>query len=77
MKAEEKATELVKKFGCNALEVLEETFIVWNIKRKHAIKKINIDNNEANLKCLEICDRTLNYWNAVKQKIVINFDGYE
>ncbi len=77
MKAEEKATELVKKFGCNALEVLEETFIVWNIKREHAIKKINLDNNEYNLKGLEICNRTLNYWNSVKQIIVINFDNYE
>lgn len=70
MKAQEKAAELIKKFGGNALDVLEETFIVWNIKRKHELDKLNSGNRSENvLRGLNICDTTLNYWKKVKNII--------
>ena len=70
MKAEEKATELMDKFGSKSLEVLKETFIVWNIKRKQEIKQLNQGNRSDNvLRGLSICDRTLKYWNKVEQII--------
>jgi hypothetical protein len=72
MKPQEKATELMEKFGSNALNVLEETFIVWNIKRNHELEKLDNGNRVENgLRALEICDRTLNYWRNVK-KILLN-----
>lgn len=71
MKAENKAIDLIKKFNNNALDVLEETFIVWNIKRNHALKKLNEGNRSDNvLRDLNICDTTLNYWNKVKMEII-------
>ena len=52
------------------LEVLEETFTVWNIKRNQELERLNKGNrSEEVLRGLEICDRTLKYWNAVKNII--------
>lgn len=70
MKVHQKANELIKKFDTNALEVLNETFEVWNIKRNHALKKLNQGNRSDDvLKSLKICDTTLNYFRAVKTEI--------
>lgn len=70
MKPQEKATELMEKFGSNALDVLEETFIVWNIKRNHELDKLDNGNRSENvLRALDICDRTLSYWRTVKNII--------
>jgi hypothetical protein len=67
MNPQEKATELKDKFGDKALEFLEETFIVWNIKRDCEIERIHAgDTSEKVLRGLNICNRTLNYWNKVK-----------
>ena len=76
MKPEQKATELIEKFGSNSLEVLEDTFVIWNIKRNQALKKLNQGNrSEDVLNALKICDRTLNYWNKVKNIIINKHHG--
>ena len=70
MKAEEKTKELTEKFGNKALGVLEYTLDIWNTKREHAIEKLNNGNrSESVLNQLEVCDRTLIYWNKVKAVI--------
>jgi hypothetical protein len=67
MKPHEKAEELTKKFGIKALEILENTFEVWNIKRDIEIERIN--NGDENLRGLKICNCTLSYWTKVKNLI--------
>lgn len=70
MKVHQKANELIKKFDTNALEVLSETFEVWNIKREIELNKMKQGNMSDNvLRSLRICDTTLNYWEKVKKEI--------
>lgn len=66
MKRQEKATELIDKFGSKSIDRVIETIDVWNIKREHELKKLNSGNRSDNvLRGLLICDRTLRYWNGV------------
>ena len=71
MKPQEKATELIEKFGCNAIERVDYTLDIWKMKRGFDLDSLNKGNrSEKILRGLKICDRTLIYWNKVK--IIIN-----
>ena len=59
MKPKDKATELIDKFGSKSIEQVEYTLEIWEIKLRHA-KKDNCKNG------INICLRTLKYWNNVK-----------
>ena len=63
MKPKGKATELIEKFGSKSIKQVEYTLEIWEIKLIHAKK----DNCE---KGINICLRTLKYWNKVK--LIIN-----
>jgi len=56
MSCQEKATELLDKFGSSALNQVEDTINTWTIKKNYA------EDNRG----LDICKRTLIYWNKVK-----------
>jgi hypothetical protein len=58
MKPQEKAAELIDKFGSNSIKQVEYALDVWEIKLNHA-KKDNFENE------INICLRTLKYWNKV------------
>lgn len=74
MKPQEKATELIEKFGSKALEVLEETFDVWEYKmllRSQEMEAYQYDKDkyETAKRGFDISVRTLRYWNKVKEII--------
>lgn len=64
MKPQEKATELIEKFGRKSLDILNETFRVWEIKLKYA-------KEDKHKRGILICENTLTYWNKVKEIIKI------
>jgi hypothetical protein len=59
MKPKDKATELIEKLGSKSISQVENTLEIWEIKLRHA-KKDNCENG------INICLRTLKYWNKVK-----------
>ena len=75
MSPQEKATELMDKFGSKSLEVLEETLWVWDYKKTLRTKemgnsKYNKNKYENAKRGFEISVRTLKYWNSVKDIIL-------
>ena len=75
MSSQEKATELMDKFGSKSLEVLEETLWVWDYKKTLRTKemgnsKYNKNKYENAKRGFEISVRTLKYWNSVKDIIL-------
>ena len=67
MKPQQKAVELIDKFDKKALNSVYYTIDIWNTKKNIELNKT--DKNESVLRGLEICDRTLIYWDKVKQII--------
>ena len=71
MSPKEKATELLEKFGSNALDILQETLLVWEAKKllySQEMKAYKYSENkyESAKRGFEISERTLKYWNKVK-----------
>lgn len=58
MKPIDKATELKKKFGSSSIHEVNKTIGVWDLKR-------SLREKDEDVHGLNICDRTLKYWNKV------------
>lgn len=74
MKPQEKATELIEKFGSKSLEILEDTFVIWEYKKLLRSQEMeayqyNKDKQEKAKIGFDISVRTLKYWSKVKQII--------
>lgn len=74
MKPQEKATELIEKFGSKSLDILEETFDIWEYKKlirsqEMVAYQYNKDKYETAKRGFDISVRTLSYWNKVKNII--------
>ena len=62
MKPQENATDLIKKFGSESLNILDETICIWETKLKYAKQ----DNHERGIR---ICFSTIDYWKNIKELI--------
>lgn len=62
MKPQENATDLIKKFGSESLNILDETLDIWEAKLKYAKR----DNHERGIR---ICLSTIDYWKNIKEII--------
>ena len=72
MKPQENADDLIKKFGSESLDILNETISIWETKLKYAIE----DNHERGI---SMCLSTINYWKNIykiikQQLVVVNSD---
>jgi len=68
MKPQENATDLIKKFGSESLNILDETISIWETKLKYAKQ----DNHKRGIR---ISLSTIDYWKNIKEIIIYKLNN--